>query len=111
MMSRYLRNLILLLALLAVLAPGGEAMADRKGKKHRDGHDEVYEAQRSGRILPLAEILLRLRPVTGEEILDVEYDVRDSVPTYEIKYVDKRGRRREVYVDARNAAILKQEAD
>ena len=96
---------LLLAASLTLTMSVGMAMADGKNRKKED-HDEVYEAQRKGDILPLATILARLRSVTGPEIVDVEFENKDGRPVYEIKFVDTNGRRKEIYVDARSATIV-----
>ncbi len=66
--------------------------------------------QRSGHILPLSEILMILRPVTGDRILEVETDHGPSGFLYEIYFVDPEGRRHEIYVDGRNGEIVMQKA-
>jgi uncharacterized membrane protein YkoI len=83
------------------------AFADDK----RRGHDEAYEASQSGKILPLASILDRLRPKIGTDIVEVEFENSDGRQVYEIRYVDGAGRRHEIQVDPRDGAILAGEAD
>ncbi|MEZ5870692.1 MAG: PepSY domain-containing protein [Nitratireductor sp.] len=104
--SKHFVNVIrplLVLAMVAATCSFESAHADGRRKKD---HDDLYKARKSGAILPLAEILRRLRPVTGPEVVDVEFETRHDVPVYEIKYVDKSGRRKEIYVDARTAAVV-----
>ena len=112
MFSRAHLFLPVLLPAFLMVAMAGHAHADSKGRdRKKEGHEEVYRAQKNGDILPLAEILARLRPVTGPEIVDIEYETKRGMPVYEIKYVDKTGRRKEIYVDARNAAIIETGGD
>ncbi len=81
------------------------------GDDKRRGHDEAYEASQSGEILPLASILDRLRPQIGADIVEVEFENDDGRQVYEIRYIDASGRRHEIHVDPRNAAILNEEVD
>ena len=46
-----------------------------------------------------------------DAIIETEFEYEDGVPVYEFKYIDRSGRVRELYVDARTGAILKDEAD
>jgi uncharacterized membrane protein YkoI len=68
--------------------------------------EEMFDARRSGAILPLAEILERLRPRIGDRIVEIEFERDDGMAVYEIYFLDERGRRREVDVDAATAEII-----
>jgi uncharacterized membrane protein YkoI len=94
-----------LLCLAALALALGMTPAGAKDGKRRD-HDEAYDASRHGKLLPLAEILARVRSTIGDDIVKIELEADDGVPVYEIRFVDKSGRRREIYIDARNARIL-----
>lgn len=94
-----------LLGIAALALALGMTPATAKEGKRRD-HDEAYDASRHGKILPLAEILARLRPTIGADIVKIKLEAEDGVPVYEIRFVDKSGRRREIYVDARDARVL-----
>lgn len=91
-------------ALCAALA-SGPALAKKGGRDH----DDAAAAVREGRAMPVAEILKRVRGMG--EVLEIELDDDDGRLVYEIKFLDKRGRRMEVYVDARTGAVLKREDD
>lgn len=73
--------------------------------------DEISRMLGNGEILSLAKILEIVRPVTGTRILEVEMEHEDFGLIYEIYFLDPQGRRREIYVDARNGNILSQELD
>jgi uncharacterized membrane protein YkoI len=72
---------------------------------------DMFDARRSGAILPLAEILERLRPQIGEHIVEVEFKRSHSGSIYEVYYIDENGRRREIEVDAATATVLDNEED
>jgi uncharacterized membrane protein YkoI len=98
-------RMLVLAAALAALA-GASAMADDD-----DDREEMLDARRSGTILPLAEILDRLGPRISDRILEIEFDREDGKAVYEIYFVDARGRRRVIEVDAATAEILDMEKD
>lgn len=116
---------LLLVALAAASISGvmaAPALADRKGGRLRgedDGDDEDSEedyednerralqsAVDGGLILPLAEVLARIKDRLPGRVVAVEIEREGSRWVYEFKAVDVRGRRREVYVDAASAEIL-----
>lgn len=76
-----------------------------------DDRNEMFDARRSGAILPLSEILNRLRPRIGDRIVEIEFEVDDGLAVYEIYFLDERGRRKEIEVDAATAEILDMEED
>ena len=99
--SRRIAGLALLW--LALILPAAAGDDDRD-------HRRAGDAVRDGRARPLAEILRIVRPQLGE-ILEVELDEDDGVLVYEIKYLDRRGRRMEAEIDARTGRILEREED
>jgi len=74
-------------------------------------HDDLHDALQRGDILPLPEILERIRPYTGDRILEIEFDYEDGIPVYEIYFIDSSGYRREIEVDASTGRILSDEKD
>ena len=81
-----------------------------------DGDDEekygleaLMEARRAGHVMPLIVILRRIQPITGANVVDVEFEEDDGRYKYGIYYLDDRGRRREVYVDAQSGDVLANE--
>ncbi len=89
------------------------AWADEKKKRRRvvGDHDDALSAREDGSIQSLADVLAAIEPQIEGEIIETEFGYEDGVPTYEFKYVDRNGRVREVYVDARSGAILLDERD
>lgn len=64
-------------------------------------------------VMPIGEMLRLLEERLGEiEIVEIELDEEDDDEfLYEVYYIDARGRRIEIEVDARTGEILKQEVD
>lgn len=88
-----------------VPTPGG-ARGDGKGQSGREDHDRVHTERDRGNIEPLPNVLKQVWPSIEGEILEIEFEVEDGVPVYEIKFVGREGRVRELYVDARSGKIL-----
>ena len=91
------------LGLAAALLPSA-VLADRE----RD-HDQARRAVERGEALPLFDILARVRPDLGGEVVGVSFERKRDRWVYEFKVIDPAGRLWEVYVDAATAAILKRE--
>lgn len=96
---------LLLIAALA-LAPVA-AVADDDHRKR----DDIDAAVRKGEILPLSEILKRVKPQIDGKILEIEFENSKNNPIYEIYVLDRSGHRLEYEVDARTARIISFEAD
>lgn len=61
---------------------------------------------RKGEILPLSDVLARVRRNMSETILEVEVERTDDGLAYEIFYLDAQGRRQVVFLSARTGAII-----
>jgi len=92
---------------LSVLAVG---LAPDSARGDND-HDEAWKARRGGEVLPLPDVRRRISPHIDGEIIETEFEYEHGRPVYEFKYVDKNGRVREVYVDARTGTILEDKPD
>ena len=77
------------------------ALADPKVSQ-----DEIRAAVRRGEMRPLAEIEEALRGKLPGEVMKVEIERDDGVWIYEFKVLDSRGRRYDVYVNARSGEIM-----
>ncbi|MEJ1158356.1 PepSY domain-containing protein [Prosthecomicrobium sp. N25] len=95
-----------LLALLIGVAGPAAAAAER----HAD-HETARRAVERGEAKPLAEILPAVAAQAGGEIVGVEFEREDGRWVYEIRVLDPVGRRREIYVDARDGRILKRKGE
>ncbi len=88
------------------------ARADKKDRRRKEqDHEAVRSAREDGSILPLPEVLSKIGPQIDGEIIEIEFDIEHGRPVYEFKYVDKGGRVRELYADARTGVILKGKPD
>lgn len=76
------------------------------GSQH--DQDRAREALERGEALPLADILARVRPELGGEIVGVSFEREDGRWIYEFKVIGSDGRLKEVYVDAATTRVLKQ---
>ena len=74
-------------------------------------HDQAYWLRERQEILPLEEVLRRLRLDPGVRILEVEREFSHGRHLYEIEYLGRGGRVREVRVDARTGARLDAEEE
>jgi uncharacterized membrane protein YkoI len=97
------RRALTVLGFLAALLPSA-ALADRE----RD-YDWARHAVERGEALALTEILTRVHPDLGGEVVGVKFERKRERWVYEFKVIDPAGRLWEVYVDAATAAILKRE--
>ena len=89
------------LGLAALVAASPVAHADPKVSQ-----DEILAAVRRGEMRPLAEIEDAVRGKLPGEVLKVEVEREDGAWIYEFKTIDPRGRRSDVYVDAKTGKIL-----
>ena len=78
----------------AALCACGPALADPAS------HDEARRALERGEVKPLAEILQRVQPDLGGEVVSVELERKHGAWVYEFRVLGADGRRRDFYVDA-----------
>ncbi|MDP6707035.1 MAG: PepSY domain-containing protein [Alphaproteobacteria bacterium] len=104
---------VILSAAVLMLGPASDiTRADDKHQSRKAGdHDDALKARQDGAVLPFPEVLAMVRPDIDGEIIEIEFEYEDGVAVYEFKYVDRRGRVRERYVDARTGAVLKDKPD
>lgn len=91
---------------LGLVADVARADKERRGRSQRD-HDDALSAREGGVVLPLPQVLGIVGPQIDGEIIETEFEYEHGRPVYEFKYVDRNGRVRELYVDARTGNILK----
>jgi uncharacterized membrane protein YkoI len=95
------RWLALLLVAALALNPVSLVLADK------DDHVEARELLERGEILPLAQILTVVQQHVPGDVIEVELERDDGVWKYEVKVLTQSGRVRKLYLDARNATVLK----
>jgi uncharacterized membrane protein YkoI len=95
----------------AVLFVAGLAHADfDEDDWHRDqDHDRARLAVERGEARPLSDILARVRPELGGEVVGVAFRRRAGRWLYEFRIIAPDGAMTEVYVDAATAQIVERE--
>ncbi len=73
--------------------------------------DEVYQLKESGKIIPLEELINRVRKDYPGRIIEIDLDDDDGHYVYELELVDDQGIAHELEVDARSGQVLKYEQD
>jgi uncharacterized membrane protein YkoI len=76
-----------------------------------DDHDEARRAVEQGRARPLAEILDRIGPRLGGNVIGVELEREHGRYVYEFKVLTSGGKLREIYVDAMTGEMMKGEEE
>ena len=113
MLSRFVPKWLLAGCLVMTMAP--PALADwDDGDDHdhyRRDQDIVWDARKSGQILPLEVILSTILQRYPGEVLELELDDDDGELIYEIEVLTRRGIVLEMDVDARTGNILDIEED
>lgn len=92
-----------LLFLAAALAglPAAGALAGK------DDHVEARELLRRGEIVPLARVLEVVRQRVPGDVIEVELDRDDGLWRYKVKVLTPAGQVRKLYLDARNANVVR----
>ena len=96
--------LILIALIAAIGAPLGAAADD-------SDHDLARRLLEQGRILPLADIVDKVRSEIPGEMLEVEFETDDGAYIYELKILRPDGRVQEIEVEAASGKIIKIEDD
>jgi uncharacterized membrane protein YkoI len=81
---------------------------DEEDAPHLD-HDSARHAVERGEALPLSDILERVRPELGGEVVGVAFHRRARRWIYEFRVIAPASQLNEVYVDAATAQIIKRE--
>jgi len=76
-----------------------------------DDSDLARQMSEQGEILSLEQILQSHPALMQVKILEIELEVEDGQLSYEIEYLQQDGRIKEVYINATNAQIIKEEED
>ncbi len=92
---------LLLVAALCMALPMGSAFAGK------DDHVEARELLRRGEIVPLARILDAAQKRVPGDVIEVELEREDGVWEYKVKVLTSTGQVRKLYLDARNATVLR----
>jgi uncharacterized membrane protein YkoI len=89
---------------------GPFAYADDDLERVRD-QERARWALEQGEVRPLADILGIVRSRIDGEIVETEIENEDGAWVYEIKYISKSGRMKEIYVDGLSGRIVEFDDD
>ena len=120
---KYARPLFAGLCLAAVVFSSLPSWADSDGE-HRGGahenerhdhdgydHDRALKAVRKGEVLPLEQVLTIVRAKYKGAVVHTKLEREHGVWVYELKILDRNGRMREIYINAKTGKLLKIEYD
>jgi uncharacterized membrane protein YkoI len=99
---------LLTLARMALLLASLASMAAPPSFARDDDHERreaVRRAVEAGEVMPLSQILERVRGKVSGDITGIEIDREDGRWRYEFRVIDRGGRVLEVHVDARSGDI------
>jgi uncharacterized membrane protein YkoI len=88
-----------LLIAFIVLGPFHTTFAD-------DDHMEAKRLLETGEILPLEDLLKKLRQILPGKVLEIELEREDHQIVYEVELLGKDGVIKEVYINARTGKVL-----
>ena len=104
------RVFVITLALM-FLAPTARAEGSHDKSEEHERAEEVYKGTRTGEFLTLVQILGVVADDIPGEIIETKFERIGDVPAYEIYFLDKQGRRKELLVDARTGVVLQDDGD
>lgn len=73
--------------------------------------DEIRRLKEAGNIMPLEDIIVKMRRDYPGRIIEIELDEDNGLYVYEIEYVDDDGMVWDLELDARSGELLKREID
>lgn len=94
---------------LCIIASVIWIMAAAPGQADSVSPDRIRALVERGEILPLEEILKRNEPQIGGRIIEIELERKKDAYLYEIKILRPDGRYRELKIDARTGAVVREE--
>jgi uncharacterized membrane protein YkoI len=74
-------------------------------------YNQAKKLRDAGEILPLEKILNKLSTKYPGRILEVELEIEDALPLYEIDIIDSKGQVWELIVDARTGEVIQRKLD
>jgi uncharacterized membrane protein YkoI len=74
-------------------------------------HDQAFKAVREGKAMPLEQLLALVRVRFDGVVVHTRLEQENGVWMYELKIVDRNGRMREIYVNAKTGKLLNIEDD
>jgi uncharacterized membrane protein YkoI len=96
------RNILTMLLAALLLAAASRSRAHDDDRERRDA---VRRASEAGEVLPLSEILRKLRGQVAGDVTGIDVEREHGRWRYEFRVIDKNGRVLEVVVDAKSGAV------
>ena len=98
--------------IVATLAAGALAASvllasDNANADSRVRQGEVRELRESGKILPMEDILTRVRSIQPGQVVEIELDREKGVYVYEVKLIDDKDTIHKIELDAGSGEILR----
>ena len=90
---------------VAMLISTAASAATVAREDDRERRDAVRRAVEAGDVLPLSQILPRLRGRVAGDVTGIDVELQRGRWRYEFRVIGRDGRVREVYVDARSGEI------
>jgi uncharacterized membrane protein YkoI len=100
---RFLSPMILTILPAALMLATASSSCARDDDRER--RDAVRRANEAGEVLPLSEILRRVRGQVAGDIAGIDVEQEHGRWHYEFRVIDRTGRVLEVVVDARTGAV------
>jgi len=112
-MHNRVRHKFIVVAFVATIAvfPGLHTHAIASDYYKSKNQNQVFQQREAEKTLPLEEIMKRIKSRIKGELIETEFEFEDGMPVYEFKYITKSGVVMELYVDARNGKVIKEEID
>jgi len=86
----------------ALLFATGVASADSRLRQ-----DEVRQLREGGKILPMEEILTRVRKIQPGQVVEIELEREKDAYVYEVKLIDEKNTIHKLELDAGNGEVLR----
>jgi uncharacterized membrane protein YkoI len=74
-------------------------------------YNQAKQLLDAGEILPLEKILTKIAKYTSGHILEVELEIDDDRPLYEIEFIDNKGLVWKLKVNAKTGKIIERKQD
>lgn len=98
---------ILAIAVASTIATTGLFAAGLASADSRMRQNEVRQLRESGRILPMEDILARVRQLQPGQVVEVELEREGDRYVYEVKLIDDADRLHKLELDAGSGEVLK----
>jgi uncharacterized membrane protein YkoI len=94
-------------AIIVALASTAVFSTDMANADGRLRQNEVRQLRESGKILPMEEILARVRKIQPGEVVEIELERKKESYVYEVKVIDDKSAIHKLEVDAGNGEVLR----